>query len=149
MEVILKEDLSNLGHKDDIVKVKDGYARNYLIPRGYAVIASKTNKKIHDEILRQRAHKEEKLIKEAEKAAEALKNISLTIGAKTGTSNKIFGSVNAIQIADALKKQHNVEIDRKKINVNSNAIKELGSYEAEIVFHKKVKVNINFDVVAE
>jgi len=149
MEVILSQDVYNLGHKDDVVVVKNGYARNYLIPRGYAVMATDTNKKIHQEIMKQRAFKEEKIKKEAQKTAEQLKNISITIGAKAGTSGKIFGSVNALQIAEAIKNQHNIEVDRKKIMVNGDAIKELGQFTAKITLHKEISVEIAFNVVAE
>ena len=100
MNVILKQDMPNLGHKDDIISVKDGYARNYLIPKGYAINATAQNKKVHEEILRQRAHKEAQLKEAAMQQAEELKKVSLTIGAKTSTKGKIFGSVNTIQIAE-------------------------------------------------
>ena len=102
MNVILKQDISNLGHKDDVITVKDGYARNYLIPKGLAINATAQNRKVHEEILRQRAHKEAELKEAALQQAEELKKVSLTIGAKTSTKGKIFGSVNTIQIAEAL-----------------------------------------------
>ena len=113
MNVILKQDLPNLGNKDDIVTVKDGYARNYLIPKGYAINATAQAKKVHQEILRQRSHKEEQLKEAAMKMAEELKKVSLTIGAKTSTKGKIFGSVNTIQIAEALTEK-GYEVERKK-----------------------------------
>lgn len=149
MELILKQDIYNLGLKDEVVKVKNGYGRNYLIPKGYAIEATGANKKILAETLKQRAFKEEKVKKEAQKIAESIKAIKVTIGAKVGTSGKIFGSVNALQIAEAIKNQHNIEIDRKKIMVNGEAIKEVGSFTAKINLHKEVSVELPFDVVAE
>lgn len=148
MNVILKQDMPNLGHKDDIVSVKDGYARNYLIPKGYAINATAQNRKVHEEILRQRAHKEAQLKEAALKQAEELKQVSLTIGAKTSTKGKIFGSVNTIQIAEALiEKGFNVE--RKNISIKDDLIKEIGSYSATVKLHKEVLVDIPFDIVSE
>lgn len=149
MEIILKQDVYNLGLKDEVVKVKNGYGRNYLIPKGYAIEATGANKKILTETLKQRAFKEEKIKKEAQKIAESLKSLKITIGAKVGTSGKIFGSVNALQIAEAIKTQHNIEIDRKKIMVNGEAIKEVGAFTAKINLHKEVSVELPFEVVAE
>ncbi len=149
MEIILKEDIQNLGYKDDIVTVKDGYARNYLIPQGLAVMAIGAEKKKMAETLRQRAHKEEKIKNEAEKIAEKIQDAHLKIGAKAGSSGKIFGSVNALQIADALKKQYGVDVDRKKIYIDGDSIKEVGEYKAKINLHKEISVNINFEVFAE
>ena len=123
MEIILKQEVQNLGLKDDLVTVKKGYARNYLIPQGYAVIASESAKKVMAENVRQRAHKEAKLKAEAEKIAEQLKELKVVIGAKTSSAGKIFGSVNAMQIADAIKEQYKYEIDRKTIEVDGEAIK--------------------------
>jgi large subunit ribosomal protein L9 len=148
MNIILKQDLSNLGHKDDIVTVKDGYARNYLIPQGYAINATAQNKKIHAEILRQRAHKESQMKDAALKLAEDMKNVSLSIGAKTSTKGKIFGSVNTIQIAEALKVK-GFEIERKNISIKDDLIKEIGSYSATVKLHKEVLVDIPFDIVSE
>lgn len=148
MNVILKQDMPNLGHKDDIVSVKDGYARNYLIPKGYAVNATAQNKKVHEEILRQRAHKEAELKESALKQAEELKKVSLTIGAKTSTKGKIFGSVNTIQIAEALIEK-GFEIDRKNISIKDDLIKEIGSYSATVKLHKEVLVDIPFEIVSE
>ncbi len=148
MEVILKQDMGTLGYKDDIVTVKDGYARNYLIPQGIAINATASAKKQHAEILKQRQHKEEKIREEAAKVAEQLADIKLTIGAKTSSKGKIFGSVNTIQIAEALSaKGHN--IDRKNISIKDDLIKEVGSYTATIKLHKEVKVEIPFEIVAE
>jgi large subunit ribosomal protein L9 len=148
MEVILKQDIANLGHVDDIVTVKEGYGRNYLIPQGYAILATKTAKKIHAENLKQRAHKQEKIKTDAEELAEKLNDVKLTIGAKTSSTGKIFGSVNTIQIADGLAKK-GFEIDRKKILIKTDAIKEIGSYTATIKLHREVKVEIPFEVVSE
>jgi large subunit ribosomal protein L9 len=148
MNVILKQDMPNLGHKDDIVSVKNGYARNYLIPKGYAINATAQNRKVHEEILRQRAHKEAELKEAAQQQAEELKKVSLTIGAKTSTKGKIFGSVNTIQIAEALiEKGFNVE--RKNISIKDDLIKEIGSYSATVKLHKEVLVDIPFEIISE
>ncbi len=147
MKVILKEDISNLGYKDDVVEVKSGYGRNYLIPQGKAVIATESALKILAENQRQRAHKLAKIKADAEAAAAALEGVKLSIGAKTSSTGTIFGSVNALQIAEALEKLgHNV--DRKIIEVKE-PIKEVGEYTATIKFHKEVAVEIPFEVVAE
>ena len=148
MNVILKQDMPKLGHKDDIVTVKDGYARNYLIPKGYALNATAQNKKIHEEILRQRAHKEAQLKEAAEQLAEKLKTVSLSIGAKTSTKGKIFGSVNTIQIAEALSEK-GFEVERKNISIKDDLIKEIGSYSATVKLHKEVLVDIPFEIVSE
>lgn len=148
MEVILKQDMPNLGHRDDIVTVKDGYARNYLIPKGYAINATAQNKKVHEEILRQRAHKELQLKEAALHMAEELKKVSLTIGAKTSTKGKIFGSVNTIQIAEALIEK-GFDVDRKNISIKDDLIKEIGSYSATVKLHKEVLVDIPFEIVSE
>lgn len=149
MEVILKRDIPNLGYANDLVTVKPGYARNYLIPKGMASFATEGNKKAREEILRQKSYKEEKLRKEAETKAEALNGVKLKIGAKAGTSGKIFGSVNAVQIANALKEQYDYDIDRKKIEVDGDSIKELGTYEATIKLYRDVEAKIQFEVVGE
>lgn len=147
MKVILKEDISNLGYKDDVVEVKSGYGRNYLIPQGKAVIATESALKILAENQLQRAHKLAKIKADAEAAAAALEGVKLSIGAKTSSTGTIFGSVNALQIAEALEKLgHNV--DRKIIEVKET-IKEVGEYTATIKFHKEVAVEIPFEVVAE
>lgn len=147
MKVILKEDIANLGYKDDVVEVKNGYGRNYLIPQKKAVIASESALKVLAENLKQRAHKIAKLKADAEALAATLEGVSLTIGAKTSATGTIFGSVNSIQIADALEKLgHN--IDRKLIFVK-DSIKEVGNYTATIKLHKEVSVEIPFEVVAE
>jgi large subunit ribosomal protein L9 len=148
MKVILKQDVNKLGQKDDIITVKDGYGRNYLIPKGYGIQATESAMKIHSENLRQRAHKEEKIKQEAEKIAEKLKDVKLTIGAKTSSAGKIFGSVNTIQIAEALKEK-GFDIDRRSILIADDQVKEIGSYKASIKLHRDVKVEIDFEVVAE
>jgi len=148
MNVILKQDMPNLGHKDDIVTVKNGYARNYLIPKGYAVNATAQNKKVHEEILRQRAHKEEQLKEAAMQLAEELKKVSLTIGAKTSTKGKIFGSVNTIQIAEALIEK-GFDVERKNISIKDDLIKEIGCYSATVELHREVLVDIPFEIVSE
>lgn len=146
MKIILKEDIHGLGYKDDVVEVKDGYGRNYLIPQGKAVIANASALKQLAENQRQRAHKLERIKAEAEAAAAALEGVKLTIGAKTSSTGTIFGSVNAIQIAEALEKLgHN--IDRKVISLE--AVKEVGNYTATIRLHRDVTVEVPFEVVAE
>lgn len=148
MDVILKQDIPNLGHKDEIITVKDGYARNYLIPKGMAINATASVRKMHEEILRQRSHKEEQIRLEAESIAEKMKDIRLTIGAKTSTKGKIFGSVNTIQLAEALKEE-GFEVDRKNITIKEELIKEVGSYTATVKLHKEVQVEIPFEIFAE
>jgi len=148
MEVILKQDIANLGNRDEIVKVKNGYGSNYLIPRGYAIPANESNRKVLQETLKQRAHKEEKIRKDAESLAENLVKAGIEVGAKVGESGKIFGSVNAIQLADALKKK-GYDVDRKQISLDTESIKTLGTYTAHIKIYKDIKVDIEFDVVAE
>ncbi len=147
MEVILKQDIHSLGYKNDIVIVKNGYGRNYLIPKGIAVLATESAKKMNAENMRQRAHKEEKIKNEALEIAKKLEGVTITLGAKTSTTGKIFGSVNNIQIAEALTAQ-GFEIDRKVIAIK-DAVKEIGKYTATIKLHKEVKVEIEFDVVSE
>ena len=147
MQIILKEDVQGLGYKDEVVEVKNGYGRNYLIPQGKAVIATPSALKVLAEDQRQRAHKLAKIKADAEAAAAALEGVSLTIGAKTSATGTIYGSVNAIQIAEALEKLgHNV--DRRQI-VIKDAVKEVGKYNATINLHKEVSVEVPFEVVAE
>ena len=148
MEVILKQDLDNLGYADEIVKVKAGYARNYLIPRGLATIASETNRKVLAETMKQRAHKAQKIKGDAEQVAKQLENITLKIGMKAGESGKIYGSVTSLQVADALSKL-GVNVDRKRIKLEGDHIKTLGTYSAIVNLHKDIKVKMNFEVVAE
>lgn len=147
MEVILKEDIINLGYKDEVVTVKDGYGRNYLIPQKKAVIASKSAKKVLEENLRQRAHKLAKIKEDAEALAAKLKDVSLTIGAKTSSTGTIFGSVTSLQISEALAKK-GLEVDRKLI-VIKDSVKEVGSYKALLKLHKEVSVEVPFEVVSE
>lgn len=147
MRVILKEDILNLGYKDDVVTVKDGYGRNYLIPQGKAVIASESALKMLAENQKQRAHKLAKIKADAEELAAKLEGVSLTIGAKASTNGKIFGSVNNIQIAEALEKA-GFAIDRKVIYIKE-AVKELGASKAILKLHRDVNVEIPFEVVAE
>lgn len=149
MEIILKQDITNLGYKNDIVNVKPGYARNFLVPQGLAIVATERNRKILAEEMRQQAHKAEKIKNEALEMAKALEGLKLTIGAKASESGKIFGSVNNIQIANAIKEANNLEIDRKQITLNEENIKELGEYQAKIRLHKEVMVEVPFVVVAE
>jgi large subunit ribosomal protein L9 len=148
MEVILKQEINKLGGADDIVTVKDGYARNYLIPKGLAVQATSSLKKMLAENQKQRAHKEEKIKQEAQVMAEKMKDLKLTIGAKTSSKGKIFGSVNTIQISESLAAK-GFEIDRKHILINEDQIKEIGSYTAKIRLHKEVFVEIPFDIISE
>ena len=147
MEVILKEDILNLGYKDDVVNVRKGYARNYLIPQGKAVIATESAKKVLAENLRQRAHKIAQIKSDAEALASKLDGVTLTIGAKTSSTGTIFGSVTNIQIAEALLEK-GFEIDRKII-VIKDQIKEIGNYSAVVKLHKEVSVEIPFEVVAK
>jgi large subunit ribosomal protein L9 len=148
MNLILIEDVANLGLKDDVVSVRPGYGRNFLIPQGKAVLATESAKKVHAENLRQRAHKEAKLKDEALKIAAQLENKKFSIGAKISTTGKIFGSVNSIQIAEAIAKK-GFEIDRKNITIPGDTIKEVGEYTAKIKLHKEVIITIEFTVVGE
>ena len=147
MEVILRDDILNLGYKDDVVNVKEGYARNFLIPQGKAVIASVSAKKVLAENLRQRSHKIEQMKNDAQAIADKMEGTTLTIGAKTSSTGTIFGSVTNIQIAEKLAEK-GFEIDRKVI-VIKDAVKEIGSYTASVRLHKEVFVEIPFEVVAE
>lgn len=146
MQIILLTDIANLGHKDDVVSVKPGYGRNYLIPQGYAILATESAKKVVAENTKQRAHKEAKLKAEAEELAAKLEALKLTIGAKTSSTGKIFGSINNIMISEALQSQ-GYDVDRKKIILKE--IKEVGTYSAVIKLHREVKVNVEFEVVSE
>ena len=148
MDIILKQDVPNLGHADDIVTVKDGYGRNFLIPQGLAILATSSARKMHDENKRQRAHKEEKIREEAEALMAKIEGTKLTIGAKTSSKGKIFGSVNTIQIAESLK-ELGFEIDRKQITLKEDLIKEVGTYTAIIKLHRDVKVDVEFEIVPE
>ena len=146
MQIILLTDIANLGHKDDIVNVKPGYGRNYLIPQGYAILATESARKVVAENIKQRAHKEAKLKAEAEELVAKLADVKLTIGAKTSSTGKIFGSVNNIMISEALTAK-GFDVDRKKIVLKE--IKEVGTYTAVIKLHREVKVDVEFEVVSE
>ena len=146
MEIILKQDVKNLGYADDVVKVKNGYGLNFLIPKGLGVLASDTNKKIHTETMKQRAYKLGQIKAQADKVAASLENITLTIPAKAGENGKLFGSVTSQQIVDVLKKM-GYHVDKKQIHMADDHIKSLGSYTADVQLHRDVKVKMNFDVV--
>lgn len=148
MEIILKQDVDRLGSKHDMVTVKSGYARNYLIPQGLAVAATPSAKKVVAEVIKQQAHKAAKAMDEAQKMVAALEGLTLKIGAKAGESGKIFGSVNTIQLAEAMEAAGH-KIDRKQIQLAEDSIKELGSYEATIKLFKDIKATVKFDVVAD
>ncbi|MGB5647338.1 MAG: 50S ribosomal protein L9 [Muriicola sp.] len=148
MELILKEDVQNLGFKDDLVSVKNGYGRNYLIPQGLAAMATPSAKKVLAENLRQKAHKEKKVVDAANKMAEALKQLEVKITAKVGSGDKLFGSVTNGDLADALAKEGH-EIDKKYILIKGGAIKRAGPYDAQIRLHRDVMVDFNFEVIAE
>jgi large subunit ribosomal protein L9 len=149
MEIILTQDVKNLGYKNDIVNVKPGYARNYLIPQGMAILATESARKVLAENMRQQAYKQEKIKKEAEELAKVLEGLSLRIPAKAASTGKIYGSVNNVQIANAIKEAKGVEIDRKHILVDDDTIKEVGNYKAKVRLHKDVTVEISFEVFAE
>ena len=148
MEIILKQDVENLGFKDDIVTVKNGFGRNYLIPQGYAILATSSAKKVLAETLKQRAFKEEKLIKDATKIADALKEMDIKIAAKTADSTKLFGSVNNADVAEAIAALGQ-EIDKKYIKVEGGSIKRIGKYNATIRLHRSVVFDLPIEVVAE
>ena len=148
MELILRQDVENLGFKDDVVTVKNGYGRNYLIPQGYAVLATSSAKKVLAENLKQRAFKEAKLIEDATKIAETVKGYEIKIASKVGSGDKLFGSVNNINVAEALAKA-GTEVDKKFIKVVGGSVKRLGKYDASVRLHRAVVADIVFEVVAE
>lgn len=150
MEIILKQDVAHLGHKDDIVTVRNGYATNYLIPQGYAILATESAKKMHAENMKQRTHKEAKIREEAMALAAKIDGITVSVAAKVSSTGKIFGSVNNIQIADALTAQ-GFDIDRRNITIvgGTDHVKEVGIYEAEVKIHREVKAHFKFEVVGE
>ncbi|MBT0608178.1 50S ribosomal protein L9 [Aequorivita echinoideorum] len=148
MELILKKDVENLGFTDDIVTVKNGYGRNFLIPQGHAVLATPSAKKVLAEMLKQRAFKEKKSIDDAKSQADKLNGIEIKITAKTGEGDKLFGSVTNADLAEALEKE-GVSIDKKYISVAGGAVKRTGQYDATVRFHREVISNLSFDVVAE
>ena len=145
MEVILKEDVKNLGYTNDVVKVRNGYAINFLIPNRLAEIATETNRKIRAESMKQKSHKLLKVKDDASKTGSAIESVTLTIPMKVGENGKLFGSVTAQSISDVLKKMGH-KIDKKQITLKEDHIKALGSYTAEVALHRDVKVNVNFDV---
>ncbi len=148
MDVILKTNVDSLGEKDELVSVKAGYGRNYLIPQGKAILATASAKKMHEETLRQRSHKASKMLEEAKALAEKLQNVTIKIGAKVGEAGKIFGSVNTVQLAESLKTE-GFQVDRKSIKMENDSIKEVGTYKATVKLQKEVIVDINFGVVEE
>jgi|SRR6185436_14212987 len=146
MEVILKQDVKNLGYTNDVVKVRNGYGLNYLIPNGFAILANEGNRKVHAESMKQKAHKLAKIKDDAAKKAASFESVTLTIPMKAGENGKLFGSVTSQSIADVLKKMGHT-IDKKQITLKEDHIKTLGSYTAEVALHKDVKVNVNFEVI--
>ncbi len=148
MEVILKKDVDNLGFVDDLVTVKNGYGRNYLIPQGYAVLATPSAKKVLAENLKQRAYKEKKIVDAAQAQAAKLEGLEVKLTAKAGEADKLFGSITDADLSEALAKE-GVEIDKKYITIAGRNIKRLGQYEASLRFHRDVVKNFTFDVVAE
>ena len=148
MELILKKDVENLGFTDDIVTVKNGYGRNFLLPQGLAVLATPSTKKILAETLKQRAFKEKKIIDDASAVAEVLKGLEIKIASKVGTGDKLFGSVNNINIAEALQKEGQ-DIDKKFISVAGGSVKRLGKYNATVRLHREVSIDLPFEVIAQ
>ncbi len=148
MELILKQDVADLGFKDDVVTVKNGYGRNFLIPQGKAILATSSAKKVLAETLKQRAYKEQSIIKEANKTAEALKVLELKLSAKAGEGNKLFGSINATNLAEVLAAEGH-EIDKKFISIAGGLVKRIGKYDAKVRLHRDVIVNLPFEVIAE
>lgn len=149
MEIILIQDVPNLGHKDDIVSVRNGYATNYLIPKGFAIMATPSAKKMHAENMRQRAHKEANIREEATALAAKLEGVQVTIATKVSSTGKIFGSVNNILVAEALAAK-GFEIDRRNITIiGEDSVKEVGVYEASVKCHKEIKATVKFEIVSE
>jgi len=148
MELILKKDVANLGFQDDVVTVKNGYGRNFLIPHGYAILATSSAKKVLTETLKQRAFKEEKIVKEAQKIADSIKELEIKITAKVGAGDKLFGSVSNADVADAIAKTGS-EIDKKFIAVSGGLVKRLGKYNAKVRLHREVIIELPFDVISD
>jgi large subunit ribosomal protein L9 len=148
MEVILKKNADKLGYKDETVNVKPGYGRNFLIPQGYASLATASAKKAHAETMKQKSHKESKILAEAEAIAVKLVDVTVTISTKVGENGKIFGSVNTVQLSEVLKAA-GFDIDRKSLKIKDEPIREIGTYEAEANLHKGVKPTFKFEVVGE
>lgn len=148
MEVILKKNVDNLGYVNEIVTVKPGYGRNFLIPQGYAILATASAKKAHEEIMKQKAHKESKVLAEAEELGKKLEATAVKIVTKAGEKGKIFGSVNTVQLSEALKAE-GIDIDRKSLKITDEPIREIGTFEATANLHKDVKTTFKFEVVGE
>lgn len=149
MEIILKKDVEKLGYADDVVSVKPGYGLNYLIPQGLGVVANDTNRRILAEVLKQKDKKEQKLVAQIGEIKAKLESAKLSIGAKVGTTDKIFGSVTAYHVAEAIKKAVSIEVDRRKIHIVEGEVKTLGTYTAEVGLGRDHKVTVSFEVVAE
>jgi len=148
MEVILKKNVDKLGYKDEVVTVKNGFGRNFLIPQGYATLATESAKKAHAEVMKQKAHKESKIIDDAKIIAAKLETITVKVIAKVGENGKIFGSVNTVVLSEALKKE-GVDVDRKSLKIVEEPIKEIGTYNASANLHKEVKQAFQFEVIGE
>lgn len=148
MEVILKKNVDNLGYANEVVTVKPGYGRNFLIPQGYAILATASAKKAHAEIMKQKSHKESKVLAEAEELGKKLEATSVKIVTKVGENGKIFGSVNTVQLSEGLRAE-GIEIDRKSLKIKEEPIREIGTYEATANLHKDVKTTFSFEVVGE
>ncbi len=148
MEVILKKNVDKLGYANEVVTVKPGYGRNFLIPQGYAILATTSAKKAHEEVMRQKSHKESKMLAEAQEVAAKLADVSISIATKAGENGKIFGSINTVQLAEALRGA-GFEVDRKSLKIKDEPIRELGSFEAEANLYKGVKQSFKFEVVSE
>ena len=148
MQVILKKNVDNLGYTNEVVSVKPGYGRNFLIPQGYATLATASAKKAHEEIMRQKSHKDSKILAEAQELATKIEGSTVKIITKAGETGKIFGSVNTVQLSDALKAE-GIDIDRKSLKIKDEPIREIGTYEATANLHKDVKATFSFEVVGE
>ena len=148
MEVILKKNVDNLGYANEMVTVKPGFGRNFLIPQGYAILATVSAKKAHAEIMKQKSHKDSKILAEAEVLGKKVEATSVKIVTKAGEKGKIFGSVNTIQLSEALKTE-GIEIDRKSLKIKDEPIREVGTYEATANLHKEVQASFKFEVVGE
>lgn len=148
MEVILKKNVDNLGYTNDVVTVKPGYGRNFLIPQGYAILATASAKKAHAEIMKQKSHKDSKILAEAQELGTKLEGTTVKIVTKAGEKGKIFGSVNTIQLSEALKAE-GIDVDRKSLKIKDEPIREVGTYEATANLHKDVKATFSFEVVGE
>lgn len=148
MEVILKKNVDKLGYANEIVAVKPGYGRNFLIPQGYAILATASSKKAHEEIMRQKSHKESKVLAEAEAIAAKLEELTVTITTKAGDNGKIFGSINTVQLSEVLKAA-GFDIDRKALKIKEDPIRELGTFEATASLHKGINPTFKFEVTAE